>query len=503
MISQQLLEKTLPSDEDAEQAIIGGTILYNEAGESAFQLLVPSDFYNPNNRVFFRAMKELHEEGSDIDPIMIASRLKQQGVDPANFGGTSAITSLTLGVPHFDSLDRYIKKVKDHSVARRMIQLCNSVTNDLLRGTDPVEDILEIGESTLLSLSNRIHAEDDGSIDKGFFDLSDITPTLEKQFDNYHVGIATGCPSGMAELDELLEGGGFQPGGVYMVSASEKTGKTSLALDWAYHSAVVQGFTVPIVTMEMSKESLAKRLYSAHTAIPYFMFRPGLYDSPTDNVYTRAKEGLKDFAKFPIKIADKLFGVPEIARNLRRCCEMALKAGKPVKFAIIDYLQLIESPENMSRSTREREVSGISRALKKLAAELEIALIVMSSLNRENLGEGQEPSARNLRDSGALSFDAEALILLHNPLFIPGKPYEARSITDITMILALQRNGPTGRVPLKFIGPYMQFMTESQFRKQWKGKDLPQSMGQAITEEQESDLLWGTKEREEDPVEWD
>lgn len=491
-----LLEKPLPSNELAEQSVIGGILLNNSLMESASRVLVPNDFYSPINRTVFRAMKELYEQGISIDPISLTENFKSHNFDVGSIGGVAVITNLTFGVPYFQDLDSDIELVKKHSVARDSIRLFHSVTGDILQGEEDIDEILDLAEQKLLSLTNKLNTEQSGNADKGFWDLSDITPALEKQFRDYHVGIASGCPTGMKELDELLDGGGLQPGGVYLIAASEKTGKTSLALDWAYHAAVVQGLTVPIVTMEMSRLQLAKRLYSAHTGIPYYMFRPGFYDSPSDDSFSRAINGLEAFSKFPIKIADKLFGLPEIARNLRRVCEIGLKVGKPVKYGVIDYLQIMENVAQ-SKSNREQQVSGISRGLKQLAMELEIALVIMSSLNKENLDQGQEPSPRNLRDSGQLAFDAEALIFLHNPMFVPGKPYEPQQVTDIMMILSRQRNGPMGRIPLKFVGPYMQFMTESEYRKRFKGDGLPQSAGQAVTEDKEIDLLWGSGQENE------
>lgn len=491
-ISEQLLDKALPSSEDAEQIVIGSILLDNASGEEVFKALVPSDFYHPIYRRVFGSMIELSQMNMVIDPITIGENMKSHGQELTSIGGVGAITNITLGIPLFGSITEYVALIKKHSVARKTLQLLHGMTEDILRGEDPIEDVLERGESTLLTLSSRVHSE--GSIpDKGFWDLSDITPTLEARFRGYNAGIITGAPTGMPELDKMLDEGGLQPGGLYLIAASEKTGKTSLALDWAYNGAVIQGLTVPIVTMEMSRENLAKRLYSAHTGIPYYMFRAGFYDSQTDKSYTRALEGLAEFGKFPIKIADKLFGLPEIARHLRRVVEIGLKVGHPVKYGIIDYMQLVEGTPGAK--TREQEVSNVSRNLKKLAAELEIALVVLSSLNRANLSEGQEPGPINLRDSGALAFDAEALIFLHNPLYVPGKPYEPQQVTDIAMILSRQRNGPTGRIPLKFIGPYMQFMTESQYRKHFRDDGLPKSVGQMIGESRELDKLWDESER--------
>jgi replicative DNA helicase len=507
-MTDNFLEKSLPSSQESEQVVLGGPLLDNSLFAEAHKKLKDADFYSPVNRRVFQSMSRLYEKGSIIDPILIGEDLKAHGEPIESMGGVASITNLTFGLPKFDvvSYAKHVVVIRNHAVARKAIQLFNSLTQEMLLGeTDPA-DVLDFGESKLLALSSRIHTETE--IDsKGFWDLAEVTPIIEQQFKNFHAGISTGAPTGMKELDEMLEGGGLQPKGVYLIGASEKTGKTSLALDWAQHGAVTLGLTVPIVTLEMSKETMAKRMYSAYTGIPFYRFRPGFYDSATDNSYTRAVEGLQEFSKFPIKIADGLFGLDEIGRNLRRVCEQGDKVGKPVKYAVIDYLQLVLP--SAPGKTREQEVSGISRGLKMLATELNIALVIMSSLNREGLGEGQEPSPRNLRDSGALAFDVEALMFLHNPLLIPGKPYTPTPVTDIQFILSLQRNGPTGRFLLKFIGPYMQFMTEQQYAlyQRKSGTNLPMSVGQALDEDREMDKLWDsgneTKDRDGPDVSWD
>lgn len=496
------LENPLPSNEDAENTIIGSIILDNKLVEAMVQHLVPADFYGPVNRTLARAVVEVYQAGDPIDPITITENLKSRGIDPNAVGGASSILQLTLGLPYLSNIDEYITIVKDHSVARHTIQTINMAMNDILSGQVPISEVLEDSETKLLALSNRVHAERVEQQDKGFISLAEIVPAIEQQFKNYNAGISTGAATGLRELDDMLDGGGLQPKGVYLIAATEKTGKTSLALDWGDYGATKLNLTVPIVTLEMSKENLAKRLYSARTGIPYYMFRPGFNDSNADKVYTRALEGLKDFGQTSILIADRLFGLTEIARHLRRVCEVGLKAGKPVKYAIIDYLQLIEF-DLKKTANREQEVSGVSRALKKLASELDIAVVVMSSLNRANMDAGQEPSPNSLRDSGQLAFDAEALIFLHNPAYIPGKPYEPQKVTDMVLILSRQRNGPTGRIPLKFIGPYMQFMTESQYRRLSKGGDIPLSMGQGLTEELEMDKLWdNANDKRGEDVDW-
>lgn len=300
---------------------------------------------------------------------------------------------------------------------------------------------------------------------------------MAQQFDNYKNNISSGVKTGMDKLDQMLDGGGLQEGGLYLVGASEKAGKTSLALQWGMEVAYNQGYEVDVVTTEMAKATLAKRLFSQYTGIPYSVFRPGFYGK----FYLKAMKDLIAFSEIPIRIGDRLRTVEVISNRLRRRVENGHRKGqRQVGLGIIDYMQLIEL-DNATKKNRTDVVAEISRRFKLLATELGIPLVIMSSLNRLGMTEGQRPDTFNLRDSGTLAFDAEAVFFLHNSLYVPGKKYVPQEITDIDLIVSRQRNGPTGDIPLKFIGPYMQFMTESQYAKYSVGEEQAQKpMGQRI-----------------------
>lgn len=492
--TEDYLDKPLPSNDEAEIIVLGATILDNEVFAEAIKILSPEDFYNPRHRIIFDLMSELYYTSKSIDPITIIEEYKKRGFSPDTIGGATTVTNLTYGLPYFtnENLKEYVTLIKRHSIARQYIRETSQHVSALLSGFEEVEDVIAQGEASVLRLSTQLHS-DNKREDKSFFTLADIAPTVQAQFEAYNRGESNGCPTGMAELDSRLDGGGLQPGGVYMVAAQEKSGKTSLALGWAYHAARQYGYTVPIITMEMSKENLFKRLFAPHSGIPYYLFRPGFHDTAQNPYFTQALQSLQTITQYSILIADRLFGFEEIARHLRRLKEQSIRAGRPMKFAVIDYLQIMT--QAMQHKSREQEVSNLSRNLKKLAMELEIAIVVMSSLNREGLGNGEEPDAKNLRDSGQLAFDAEALLFLHDPLYIPGKPYERKQIADMNLIISRQRNGPTGRIKVKFIGPYMQFMTESEFARAYPNSQaqegMPQSSGQTMSAQEDLDKLWG------------
>ena len=498
MSNASLLEKELPSNEDAENTCLGSIILDNEVIDICVKYFGPEDLYNPFSRAVYKAMLTLRQEQKPIDPITIGEELKREGpID--SFGGVSRITQLTFGVPIISNIEEYAQAIKTHSLTRQAIRLCTNIQRDLL--SDDVDPATIIGklEQKAIHLSTALNVErKDDPI--GFARVNDIVPSMREQFERYHRNEASGVKTGMDNLDTMLDGGGLQGKATYLIAGAEKSGKTSLALDWMEDIVTQQNKTALIVTLEMSKETLAKRLYSKHTGIPYYMFRPGFYDSPTDNVYTRAIEGLEKFSKYPFKITDNLFRMDAIARYCAKEVEQGFKEGNtPVGVILLDYLQLI-TPTG-THGNREQQVASVSRDIKLLSADLDVPIVVMSNMNRVGMAEGQEPDTYNLRDSGSLAFDAEAVMFVHNPAYVPGKPYERQEITDMVLILARQRNGPTGRIPLKFIGPYMQFMTESQYAKSFgdpkTDKRIPESKGQLFERKAEIENLW-----DEDDDEW-
>lgn len=499
-MNQELLEKSLPSAEDAETACLGSIILDNECIDTCMKYFGPSDLYSPHNNRVYAAMIELRQSGKVIDPIVIGDIMKRDG-SLESFGGVSRITNLTMGVPHYsiESLEEWAKKIRTHSLTRQAIRLCNNITRDLL--SDDVDAEYAIGklEQKAIHISTALNNErKDDPI--GFTEVNAIIPTIRAQFERYNRGESTGVKTGMRELDDKLDGGGLQGKAAYLVAGAEKSGKTSLALDWLEDIVTQQNKTGLIVTLEMSKETLLKRLYSKHTGIPYYMFRPGFYDTAKDNVYTRAIEGLDAFGKFPFKITDNLFQMDAIARHVSKEVEMGFKDGNtPIGAVLIDYLQLI-TPSG-SHGNREQQVASVSRGIKMLSNDLDVPIIVMSNMNRVGMAEGQEPDTYNLRESGSLAYDAEAVMFVHDPAYVPGKAYVRPEVADMVLILSRQRNGPTGRIPLKFIGPYMQFMTEPQYLKafgnQKVDQNVPSSKGQLFEKQAEIENLW-----EMDDDEW-
>lgn len=492
--NEQFLERTLPSSYEAEDTILGTIILEPDFYEVAAQRLEAEDFYSPYNRKVWEGMVACHSESRPIHPIAIAEVWKTMGYDPDNVGGVARITNLTFGVPMMDvrQFKDIVKTVKDHSIGRQTMLACNGIVSDILAGFEPVTEIVQRMETKVLRLSSELHTEDKKG-DKPFESLIEIVPSMRQQFHDYHAGISNGIPSGMEQLDEMLDGGGFQGGGLYVLAAQEKTGKTSLALDWVSDISIVRqlGWSL-IITGEMSKISMGKRLYSPYAQVPYWKFRPGIYDSPDDPTYTKALAGLDKFGKGKVMISDRLVTVPQITRHLRRRVEAGHKnPEQKVVLAVIDYLQLMELGENVGQTEK---VEKVSRAFKLLAMELDIPIIAISSMNRIGAQENAVPDTFNLRQAGTIGFDAEAIMFLHNPNYVPGTLYVPQDVTPMNLILSRQRNGPSGTIPVMFIGPYMQFMTVKDYDRLRGPRDndnvIPQTKEAEAQAQEDLNSLW-------------
>ena len=492
--SSEFLDKPLPSNTDAEKIVLGSILLDQKCFDLTLSIVDPSDFYSPMYRHMFTAMINVQVLGQSIDPITMSEYFKSQDI---TFIPITEITGLTIGLPHFSHSDvsNYATLIKEHSVARRLIRLCNETMYNAIKGEENIKTLLEPFESQVLTLTSSVNNRDK-KIEKPFSDLGELVPELHQQFHNYHYGITNGVKTGMREVDEVLDGGGLQGGGVYLVAAAAKTGKTSLALDWIYDiTAVQKAGTALVATGEMSKVTLAKRIYSAHTGIPYYRFRPGLYDTHDDKTYTKALNELTRFGTIPISISDNLMTIGQIKRHFRRQVEAGHKSNDPKKkivVGMVDYLQLVGLDN--SKGSRTEEVEKVSRELKLLAMELDIPIIEISSMNRIGMEAGNVPDTYNLRQSGSIEFDAEAIFFLHNPAYIPGQPYEPQEVTPMNLILARQRNGPSRNIPVMFIGPYMQFMTVNQYERNRGSTDndeiVPQSQGQMLLKEEDDMKLW-------------
>lgn len=480
-----LLERPLPSSPDAERAIEGAIILDNAVFWQAIEFgVTPEWFYIPAHRRIFEAMDILANRGSEINPILIGEELKRLGMLTA-VGGITFITNLTYGLPHFANIAHYAKIVRDKFYLRTLAKVCTRVISRVLEEDEEAEVILTEAESAILEFvgtalrgHGRARAIDAVHIST---DKLEFIQTLEKRA----AGISDAIPTGIKPIDDKLEGGGFNPQGFYLIAAEPKSGKTSLALDIASRTARrfgEQGIpkSVAVFSLEMRRLALEMRMFSGYTGISFdTLSRPGKLRGVEMELAFASIDG---FFNFPLYISDAVFALPELWRACERMVYGPMQAG----LILVDYLQLLSlrkgqmlDPEHLTG-----EVTLVSRELKHIAQELNVPLAGISSVNR--LGE--------LRQSGQMDYDVEALIKLENPEWAKIKKYmqdkksdegivlamraelDSRPVWDINARLAYQRNGPTGDNMLKFLRRYMQFLTPEEYERMnggpTKGTDL-------------------------------
>jgi len=393
---EQFLERPLPSSEEGERIILGAVLLDNALIAQVIEQLKTDDFYSPRHRRIFEAMTALFEAARVIDPILIGEELKKEGL-LESIGGIATITNLTYGLPHFSDLRDYIKVVKDKSILRNLIRVCNEVTSEALSEEDDAENILDHAE-------RRIFALADEKTRQGFSAIAPIAEEVIKKVEEYakrETHALTGLATGFRELDEKTSG--LQRNDLIIVAARPSMGKTALCLTMAQNAAIQEKAVVAIFSLEMSKEQLVMRMLSSESKVDAHRFRTGYL---TRDEWGRLAEGIQSLSDTKIFIDDS----PGISVLQMRAKARRLKAEqKALDLIVVDYLQLMSGSKRTE--SRQQEVSQISRELKSLAKELNVPVVALSQLSRAPEARNPpRPMMSDLRESGCLT--GESLVTL-------------------------------------------------------------------------------------------
>jgi replicative DNA helicase len=393
---EQFLERPLPSSEEGERIILGAVLLDNALIAQVIEQLKTDDFYSPRHRRIFEAMTALFEAARVIDPILIGEELKKEGL-LESIGGIATITNLTYGLPHFSDLRDYIKVVKDKSILRNLIRVCNEVTSEALSEEDDAENILDHAE-------RRIFALADEKTRQGFSAIAPIAEEVIRKVEEYakrETHALTGLATGFRELDEKTSG--LQRNDLIIVAARPSMGKTALCLTMAQNAAIQEKAVVAIFSLEMSKEQLVMRMLSSESKVDAHRFRTGYL---TRDEWGRLAEGIQSLSDTKIFIDDS----PGISVLQMRAKARRLKAEqKSLDLIIVDYLQLMSGSKRTE--SRQQEVSQISRELKSLAKELNVPVVALSQLSRAPEARNPpRPMMSDLRESGCLT--GESLVTL-------------------------------------------------------------------------------------------
>lgn len=440
MPAETAIERPLPHYLVAEKTVLGVVLLNNAALVGALEKgLTSDDFFLSEHRNIFEAMMRLDEERKPIDAVTITEHLHRTGKLDAS-GGPAYISQLADGVPHAMNVEQYTQIIREKAVLRGLIHAAVAIQERAFEGRDNVDEILDQAESWVFKLAEQ-------RIRTGFVGIkqlvSDNFSRIEKIFTEGRR--VTGLPTNYSLLDSQTSG--LQPSELIILAARPSMGKTALALNIAENVALRQQRPVAVFSLEMSKESLLQRLIGSQARIDSHRFRTGQLGKDD---WQKIVSGLAVLGEAPLWIDDSAAStVLEMSAKARR-----LKKDKGLSLVIVDYLQLITAHGRFGNRTEE--VSYISRALKGMAKELQVPVLVLSQLTRAPAREERDPQLADLRESGAIEQDADVVMFINRPNFYkPDMAEEDRAKTDL--IIAKQRNGPTGKLNFVFLSRYTRF----------------------------------------------
>ncbi len=447
LVREQSLERALPNSSEAERAILGGVLLDNGLISQAIELLRPEDFYVPSHRRIFNAMIALFERGGELNPILIGEELKKENA-LESVGGISFITNLTYGLPHSTNIAHYAKVVRGKSMLRQLIKAANKITQEALEQEDEPEIILDHAEQAIFLLA-------DERIREGFVHVKPVAEQLLEKIQEMEgrAAVLTGLTTGFADLDKMTSG--LQRQDLIIIAARPSMGKTSFAMMLAQNAAIHAGAVVGIFSLEMSKEALVMRMLCSQGNIDAQRFRNGFLSRPE---WAQIAKSLGTLADAKIFLDDTAgITVLEMRAKARRLAA----EQKRLDMIVVDYLQLMSGSAKRVES-RQQEVSQISRELKSLAKEMNVPVVALSQLSRAPESRSEHrPQLADLRESGALEQDADVVAFIYReeqyktPEERNNLPEDQKNVAEL--IVAKQRNGPTGTVDLRFTPSSMRF----------------------------------------------
>ncbi|UCD71186.1 MAG: replicative DNA helicase [Syntrophobacterales bacterium] len=431
------LHKVPPQNTEAEQSVLGGILMENEALNRVVEILNSDDFYRESHRKIFNSMIALSEKNEPSDLITLTNELKYQNL-LEEIGGASYLTSLIDSVPTAANIEYYAKIVKEKSILRKLIQASTEIITQSYEDRGDVDGFLDDAERLIFQISEH-------RVRPSFYPIKEIIKegfkTIERLYEKKE--LITGIPSGFKDLDRKTAG--FQPSDLIIVAGRPAMGKTAFCLNVAQYAAIEGKIPAAIFSLEMSKEQLALRMLCSEAEVEGQMLRSGFLSESDWPKLTLAAGNLSEA---PLFIDD----TPAITNLEIRAKARRLKAEHGLGLLIVDYLQLMRSRR---AERREQEISEISRSLKALAKELSIPVIAISQLSRKTEDRpNRRPQLADLRESGAIEQDADVILFIYREeLYKQETPN--KGIAEI--IIGKQRNGPTGKVDLAFIDKFTTF----------------------------------------------
>ncbi len=436
-----LLYRLPPQSIEAEASLFSAILIDNRVLNEVIEILRPSDFYKSAHQKIFETIIDLFEKNEPVDLATLANRLNDRGI-LEEVGGGTYLAKLVNEVPLAVNAKHYANIIHDKASLRGLIERSNAIIKRCLEDQENVDEIIDFAERCIFEISEK-------KIKPSFYKVTELVDgafdVVEKR--QKTKGMPTGVATGFTELDRLTLG--FQNSDLIILAARPSMGKTAMALNIARNAAVDGKIPVAIFSLEMAKEQLVLRLLWAESRVSADRLRDGFM---SDRDWKKLHQAGARLYEAPIYIDDS----PENSALSIRAKTRRLKMEQNVGLVIIDYLQLMKIVRTSER--RDLDISEISRSLKALARELEIPVVALSQLNRQlERRDDKRPRLSDLRESGALEQDADVVAFIHREDVFKKKGEIQPDDGKAELIVAKQRNGPTGSVPLAFLKRYLRF----------------------------------------------
>jgi replicative DNA helicase len=431
-----LLERVPPHSIEAEMSLLGSMMADRQAMGEAILIVKPDDFYQPVHRQVATVLLELYDRNIPVDMVTTLDALKTHGW-LEEVGGIPYLARLSESVPSAANAEHYARIVKSKSVLRSFIGTTGELIRDAYGESENVEEFLDRAEErifqvTELKTTGRAVA------------MSEVLKITWDEIGKSAGQGMTGLATDFIELDNIL--GGLQKGEMVVLAARPSVGKTALAMNIAEHITVRHKAPAVFFSLEMRNTEIAKRMLSTMAQVNSRAFR----EVPSDEMLGKIQSAMNELAAAKLFIDDT---PAQTILDIRAKCRR-LKVQHDIQLVIIDYLQLMS---HRQAENRQVQVAEISRGIKALARELDIPVLALSQLNREVEQQNRMPRVSDIRESGAVEQDADVVLLLHK--YTPEEMQRESLPCNSMLLVAKNRNGPTGLVPMNFQPEYVRFVS--------------------------------------------
>ncbi|MBA2433122.1 MAG: replicative DNA helicase [Chthoniobacterales bacterium] len=443
--SPQDVGRTLPHSVEAEQGVLGSMLISpREIIAECVERITEEYFYVPAHQTVYTVLVELWNVGAGIDLITFTQTLRDRNL-LETVGGASFVTSLYTFVPTAANITYYLEIVREKFILRQIISACTESVRRSYEEQDQVDNLLDEVEQKIFAVGeDRFKGQMPGMKEQVMGALESIEQLWERR------GEITGISTGFTELDRMTNG--LHEAEMIVIAARPSMGKTALAMNIAEHVAITSKLPVAVFSLEMSSQQLVQRLLCSRARVNLQKVREGFLAERDFPSLTAAASKL---AEAQIYIDDTAgLSILELRAKARR-----LKAQKDIQLIVVDYLQLLKSTTRRAQDNRQLEISEISSGIKGLAKDLKLPIIVLAQLNRQpEARSGGKPRLSDLRESGSIEQDADLVGLLVRPeVYEEDEEARAEKAGEAELIIAKQRNGPVGEVPLTFLKEFTRF----------------------------------------------